>query len=609
MTTQALYNKWRGQTFDDILGQQHITQTLRNQIKAGRVGHAYLFTGLRGTGKTSTARIMAKAVNCVGDTGDPPCNRCHICETITAGRSLDLVEIDAASNRGIDEIRDLRERVAFAPHECRYKVYVIDEVHMLTNEAFNALLKTLEEPPAHIVFILCTTEPHRLPDTILSRCQRYDFRRGTFGVIVGKLRRIADDEDITITDDALDYVARRASGSFRDAESLLDQLAAYGDGEITLDLVHDVLGAVPSALVTRLVTGLVQGNVVSGLRAISDALDNGAEPRQFLGQILDHLRALMLIGVGSTEHLTELPDQELDELGALTQIEDFSMARVIRAIKLFGESGQELRTAARPRLPLELALVESTLTIEAPTEAPPRSEPGAHRSTPDSAPSASPERDSSPRETRPPEPVRSTADASSAAVADSYPSKTAQTQPKRVAKPPPSQPPATHVELQPPPVEPAQDAPSVPRLTLEWVQGHWSTILIKTKPRDSRVRALLNSAYPVAVKGDVVVLGCEAAFHREKLAAPDVVALVEEIMSEVLGMACRVQCEIGTQRPAAPSRGDAPPPARSDLFAGTSSPRERLLNHPAVQELQRLGGQVTNVQIYGDDTQQEDGRG
>jgi len=179
MSTIALYNKWRGQTFDDLLGQDHITNTLRNQIKAGRIGHAYLFTGLRGTGKTSTARIMAKAVNCLGDTDDPPCNQCHICQSLTDGRSLDLIEIDGASNRGIDEIRDLRDRVNFAPNECRYKVYVIDEVHMLTKEAFNALLKTLEEPPEHVIFILCTTEPHRLPDTVLSRCQRFDFRRGS----------------------------------------------------------------------------------------------------------------------------------------------------------------------------------------------------------------------------------------------------------------------------------------------------------------------------------------------------------------------------------------------------------------------------------------------
>ena len=293
MVTQALYNKWRGQSFAEILGQEHITTTLQNQIRAGRIGHAYLFTGVRGTGKTSTARIMAKAVNCVGKTESPPCNQCHICASITDGRSLDLIEIDGASNRGIDEIRDLRDKVNFAPSECRYKVYVIDEVHMLTNEAFNALLKTLEEPPSHVIFILCTTEPYRLPDTVLSRCQRFDFRKGSVAVLKDKLGTICRQEGIAIAPDALDYIARRSTGSFRDAESLLDQLAAYGSSEITLELVHQVLGSVPSALVTRLIASLLVGDVGTGLQAINQAMDGGAEPRQFLGEILDHLRALI----------------------------------------------------------------------------------------------------------------------------------------------------------------------------------------------------------------------------------------------------------------------------------------------------------------------------
>jgi DNA polymerase-3 subunit gamma/tau len=215
MTSQALYNRWRSQTFDDVLGQEHITGTLKNQIRAGRIGHAYLFTGLRGTGKTSMARIMAKAVNCVGDTDSPPCNVCHMCTTITEGRCLDLMEIDAASNRGIDEIRELRERVGFVPHEARFKVYVIDEVHMLTKEASSALLKTLEEPPPHVIFIMCTTEPHRLLDTILSRCQRFDFRRASVPTLLTKLRQICDGESLAVDPDALEYIARRAAGSFR----------------------------------------------------------------------------------------------------------------------------------------------------------------------------------------------------------------------------------------------------------------------------------------------------------------------------------------------------------------------------------------------------------
>ncbi|MFH1086702.1 MAG: DNA polymerase III subunit gamma/tau, partial [Chloroflexota bacterium] len=369
MTTQALYNKWRSQTFGDILGQEHITQTLRNQIRAGRIGHAYLFTGMRGTGKTSTARILAKAVNCIGRTDDPPCNHCHICESITSATSLDLIEIDAASNRGIDEIRELRERVSFRPNEARYKVYVIDEVHMLTNEAFNALLKTLEEPPSHVIFVLCTTEPHRLPDTILSRCQRFDFRRGAVQVVAKKLERICQAESIAIAPDALAYVARRAAGSFRDGESLLDQLAAYGGGEITLELVQNVLGAVPWSVVARIVESAVTGDVVGGLEAINGAMDSGAEPGQLLAEILDQLRALLLLKVGG-QPPPEVSPEAAAAMRDLAASRSFPAARVLRAVQQFSDAGQTLRYAARPQLPFELALLQSALASGEGAEAP-----------------------------------------------------------------------------------------------------------------------------------------------------------------------------------------------------------------------------------------------
>ncbi|TEU18716.1 MAG: DNA polymerase III subunit gamma/tau, partial [Anaerolineales bacterium] len=325
MATQALYNRWRGQVFADILGQDHITKTLQNQIRAGRVGHAYLFAGMRGTGKTSTARIMAKAVNCVGETDAPPCDHCHICRSIAEGRSLDLIEIDGASNRGIDEIRQLRDSVSFSPSEGRYKIYVIDEVHMLTNEAFNALLKTLEEPPPHVIFILCTTAPHRLPDTVLSRCQRFDFRRAPLPLLLKKLHMICDQEKIAIERDALEFIARRATGSFRDAESLLDQLSSYSDGleEITLEQVRSILGSVSSALVTQLVLSMTAGDLPAGLRTINQAIDTGAEPRQFLKEIIDHLRALLLVKVGGRDDRHALSAQALAEIGQLAEAGSF----------------------------------------------------------------------------------------------------------------------------------------------------------------------------------------------------------------------------------------------------------------------------------------------
>ena len=299
MSTQALYNKWRGQTFADVLGQEHITTTLQNQIRAGRIGHAYLFTGLcvarakprwraswpaRSTASAKRIRRPAIAV--------PSARAC------LRGRSLDLIEIDGASNRGIDEIRDLRDRVAFAPSECRFKVYVIDEVHMLTNEAFNALLKTLEEPPSHVIFILCTTDPDRVPETIRSRCQRFDFRRGTVQLLLAKLQRICDGEGIAIEPEALTYIARRATGSFRDAESLLEQLAAYDNVRITVQQVQSVLGSVSWELVQQVAMSVLQADVPTGLRAINEAIDNGAEPRQFLTEVIDYLRACLLLRVG-----------------------------------------------------------------------------------------------------------------------------------------------------------------------------------------------------------------------------------------------------------------------------------------------------------------------
>jgi len=590
MSTIALYNKWRGQTFDDLLGQDHITNTLRNQIKAGRIGHAYLFTGLRGTGKTSTARIMAKAVNCLGDTDDPPCNQCHICQSLTDGRSLDLIEIDGASNRGIDEIRDLRDRVNFAPNECRYKVYVIDEVHMLTKEAFNALLKTLEEPPEHVIFILCTTEPHRLPDTVLSRCQRFDFRRGSLAMITTKLRRICDQEEIAITEKALEYVARRATGSFRDAESLLDQLSAYGADEITLEQVQAILGATPSSLIIRLLRALVEDDASEGLRAINEAFDGGAEPRQFLADVLDHLRATMLLVVGGNEDTLGLGREALDDLGQITESAEFSLAKIVSAIKLFNEAGEGLRYAARAELPIELALVEATL--------PRRSGPSPVSKAPDDAwhePPATPRAKRQESRTMPAE--VSTGSATTA------------TQGEPASKPMPPKPEAsggTGVIASAPEQPNAKEDER--ELTLDWVLGHWQKVLSRIRAQNAQVQALLNSTRPVEVEGSVIVLACEAQFHREKLSQDRKRLLVEQVLSEVLEMPCTVECVVDPRRQTAsptPQRGPA-----GDLFEGNQAPEsveQELRNHPAVRELEKQGGVVTRVHVY--ESEEEDKRG
>src|SRR5512136_2243520 len=283
--SQALYRKWRPQTFDAVVGQEHITTSLRNAIVAGRISHAYLFTGPRGTGKTTTARLLAKAVNCLEpDPAHRPCNRCTICQAIVEGRLLDLVELDAASNRGIDEIRDLRDKIHYSPGEGKYKVYIIDEVHMLTEPAFNALLKTLEEPPPHAIFVLATTDPHKVPATIVSRCQRYDFRRLTLAEITQRLNEIVADEGLTAAPEALTLIARQATGAMRDAESLLDQLAAGGE-EITVARAQAALGAGALRWVSDVVSALCEANAAPGLDAINQAMDSGADARQFARQI------------------------------------------------------------------------------------------------------------------------------------------------------------------------------------------------------------------------------------------------------------------------------------------------------------------------------------
>ncbi|NBD35567.1 MAG: DNA polymerase III subunit gamma/tau, partial [Chloroflexi bacterium] len=295
---QALYRKWRPQTFDDVVGQEHIVRTLRHALHTGRVHHAYLLAGPRGTGKTTTARLIAKAVNCLDpDIENRPCNQCEICQAIVNQQLMDLVEIDAASNTGVDNIRDLLEKVGFHPARARYKVYVIDEVHMLSTASFNALLKTLEEPPEHVIFVLATTEPHKILPTVLSRCQRFEFRRIPLREIVARLERIAEEESVEVSPEALDLIARAATGSMRDAISLFDQMAA--DGIVTAEYVRTMLGAERRDVVQSLVQAWLDGDLDKGLQIVNRAIDGGADPRQLAGQTADFLRGLLLMRLGA----------------------------------------------------------------------------------------------------------------------------------------------------------------------------------------------------------------------------------------------------------------------------------------------------------------------
>ena len=363
MTTQVYYRKWRPQQLSDLVGQEAVVRTLKQALLQKRVAHAYLFCGPRGTGKTSTARILAKAVNCLSplEEGDPD-NTCHLCQAITEGRSLDLIEIDAASNRGIDEIRSLREKVHFAPAESAYKVYVLDEAHMLTDAAADALLKTLEEPPAHVIFILATTEAHKLPSTIISRCQRFDFRRISLTDIVERLAQIAEAEGMSVEPEALRALARSASGSLRDAENLLEQaVTSFGDS-IGPEQVRELLGLTSDDRPRALVGHLLHGEAAAGLSLMNAVASEGLNLHQLHRQVMGELRELMLLKSGATE-MVHQPAEVLQEQSSL--IADVPLERLLRAMRLLGQVA--FRHDTPDALPLELALVECTLD-ESPAE-------------------------------------------------------------------------------------------------------------------------------------------------------------------------------------------------------------------------------------------------
>ncbi len=354
----ALYRKWRSQNFDEVVGQEHVTQTLRNALREGRVAHAYLFAGPRGTGKTSSARILAKALNCGASEADRPCNQCPTCVAITEGRMIDLIEIDAASNNSVDDIRELRDKVGFRPSEGRYKIYIIDEVHMLSNSAFNALLKTLEEPPPHARFVLATTEPHKIPATVLSRCQRFDFRRIPAPEIAGHLQHIVNVEGFGAEPDALLALARSAQGCMRDAVSLLDQMLSFGSETVTLAQVQSVLGAVNAEAVADLVDALAVKNLSGGLALIHSLVTGGASLNEFCAQVIEHLRGVMMLQMTNDPGLLdELPGEAVKKLQQ--QAGRMPLATTLYAIKRFSEAATELKGGYQPQLPLELALIEA----------------------------------------------------------------------------------------------------------------------------------------------------------------------------------------------------------------------------------------------------------
>jgi DNA polymerase-3 subunit gamma/tau len=514
--SQALYRKWRPRGWDEVVSQEHVIQTLRNAVTGNRVVHAYLFSGPRGTGKTTAARLLAKAVNCLEeDLSRRPCNTCAHCVAVNENRFMDLIEIDAASNTSVEDVRDLRDKINFAPSQGRFKVYVVDEAHMLSNAAFNALLKTLEEPPPHAIFVLATTEMHKIPATVVSRCQRHEFRRLPLAEIVRQLALICEKEEIDHEPDALTTIARQSAGGMRDAISLLDQLASTGE-RITVELVQTVLGTATSSTVLSLVDAIQTGDAAAGLAAIHAALDAGSDSRALARQIVEYFRAVMLVQMGNGDQV-EAPAEVRARMAAHAAA--FSRHQLLGMTRAFNAAATEVRGGWQPALGLELAFAE-VLELEgqpaaiseqvpvsskqppvgrqpkgvevAPREAPPRPRPSGER------PGAS---------AREPEPGASVTKASASEV-----------------------------------VGQSEISGRPQAVTLEQVTAAIREMLPELKNDNPQLVALLRSVRQVDLADGAVVLTFQGEVLASKMESPEMMEPARQALHRILGVDLPIRC-------------------------------------------------------------------
>lgn len=531
MTTehQSFYRKYRSTTFATVVGQDTITTTLRNAVRQGRVFHAYLFCGPRGTGKTSTGRILAKALNCLEPTPDgEPCAHCAHCQAIALGNFVDLIEIDAASNRKVEDVENLRDLVRFAPSLGSHKVYIIDEVHMLSKHAFNALLKTLEEPPPRTVFVLATTDPQDVPATILSRCQRFDFRRIPLAAAVGRLRHVAEAEQIAISDHSLALIARQSAGSLRDAENLLDQLRSFFGSDIADGQVREFLGSSDDVRVAELTEWLIDGQVGPALTAVAAAADGGVNLKRFARDLVDRLRAVLLLKLGGADTL-ELDGPMRERLAALSQ--RATAARLLALLNALSEA--ESRLDGFSSLPLELAIVEALMRPDAssaPAEEPPM------RLAPERPARPAPP----PPDTRAPSnvvPLTRRGESAAPAPTRGEPETAPPPPVRREPEPTPG-----GREPEPPLARPAARAPmpsSGPEIALAWTE-----LVGAVRERHKQAAAVLESCQPLRWEAEEVEIGAPYPFHRDKLSEPRFKRTIEEALSRLRGGTYRVSCRL-----------------------------------------------------------------
>ncbi|HWL64530.1 MAG TPA: DNA polymerase III subunit gamma/tau [Actinomycetota bacterium] len=558
MTYLSLYRRWRPGTFADVLGQAHVTETLTGAIRDDRLSHAYLFAGPRGTGKTSTARILAKSLNCEKGVSETPCGECTRCREIAEGTSLDVLELDAASHTSVDDVREIRERIPYATAGGGRKVYIIDEAHQLSNPAFNALLKMLEEPPEHVVFVLCTTESHRVPATVISRCQRFEFRRITGEILAGHLANVAQSESIEVEDTAIALIVRHARGSVRDALSLLDQAAGTAVGKVTREVILEILGEAPEDVLLDLAEAISSEDVLAVFGKVEELTALGWDPRQLLVQLLEEFRALFLAHRGVVD-ATGVDPEHAERRRSLSQ--KFTGAHLEWVLQALADAQADMRLSTHPRLTLEVALarasnleVRETQTVVARLERLERAllhgdRPAATEAPAPQEPSASPP----PRTTK--------------AAAKSTPS----------TAPAPSSPPARKKEEAPTAPSKASTAPVEGSLAEQW-----EAVLDRVRTQSRVTHTHLREGWAIEVTDDKLVVGFEKDFHAEQLKKrPEHIERITRVLEEVFGRKLRLEPQVRAgERP-----GDQPGAADQADEASAEDLVRKTLGAEVVEEV------------------------